>query len=62
MSDLTFKFELGYTSLKLLNKAVKKYLEKWPGGSPVEQEAVKAMCYEIDKAMLDASFMLDTDA
>ena len=62
MSDYTFKFEVNHVALLLLNKAVKQYLEKWPGGSPVEQEAIKAMCLETDRAMLDASYLIDRDA
>ena len=57
MDDPTFKFEVNKTSLLLLNKAVNKYLEKWPGGSPVEQESIRAMKLELDRALICLSYM-----
>ena len=59
MSDYTFKFEVDHLSLLLLNNAVNKYLETWPGGSPLEQQAIKEIQLEINRALLDASFLID---
>tara|TARA_R100001126_G_C4728623_1_gene102736 strand:+ start:337 stop:528 length:192 start_codon:yes stop_codon:yes gene_type:complete len=59
MSDYTFKFEVNHLSLLLLNNAVNKYLETWPGGSPLEQQAIKEIQLEINRALLDASFLID---
>ena len=59
MSDYTFKFEVNHTSLLLLNNAVNKYLETWARGSPVEQQAIKEIQLEINRALLDASYLID---
>lgn len=59
MSDYTFKFEVNHLSLLLLNNAVNKYLETWPGGSPLEQQAMKEIQLEINRALLDASYLID---
>ena len=59
MSDYTFKFEVNHLSLLLLNNAVNKYLETRPGGSPLEQQAIKEIQLEINRALLDASFLID---
>ena len=59
MSDYTFKFEVNHLSLLLLNNAVNKYLETWPGGSPLEQQAIKHIQLELNRALLDASFLID---
>ena len=59
MDNPTFHFEVDKSALLLLNKAVRKYLEKWPGGSPVEQESIKAMQLELDRALICLSYMSD---
>jgi len=41
-------------------KCVDRYLEKWPGGKPSEQEAVRNMLVELNKASLELQFIEDT--
>ena len=57
MEEPTFTIEVNKSALLLMNRAVAKYLEKWPGGSPVEQESIRQMKLELDRAVLQMSFM-----
>tara|TARA_R100001224_G_scaffold66429_1_gene39989 strand:+ start:146 stop:337 length:192 start_codon:yes stop_codon:yes gene_type:complete len=61
MSDQVFQIEVDKSALIILNKAVKKYLETWPGGSPVEQESIRQMKVELDRALLHLSFYSGDD-
>ena len=39
--DLLFNFQVDASALKILVKALDRYVEKWPGGKPSEQEEIK---------------------
>ena len=54
---LLFTIQVDKTALMLLSKSVDLYLERWPGGSPVEQESIRNMKYELHKALLEMSFL-----
>ena len=53
MSDYTFNFEVDGHALHYLCRAMDKYVEKWPGGNPDEQEALKNIQFNLKKALLD---------
>ena len=57
--ELYFNFQVDQDALRLLVKCVDRYLEKWPGGKPSEQEAVKNMLIELNKASLEFQFFED---
>ena len=57
MEEPTFTIEVNKSALLLMNRAVAKYLEKWPGGSPVEQESIRNMKLELDRAVLQMSYL-----
>ncbi len=50
---LTFNFEINGNALRYLCKAFDKYVEKWPGGKPEEQEDLKHIQLGLHKALLD---------
>ena len=39
--DLLFNFSVDASALKILIRALDRYVEKWPGGKPAEQEELK---------------------
>ena len=53
MSGYTFNFEMNADALRYISKAFDKYVEKWPGGNPAEQEALKEIQLGLHKALLD---------
>lgn len=53
MEDLSFNIEVNATALKLLSKAVDKYLELWPGGDPLEQTSLFEIQLGLKKAVLE---------
>ena len=57
--ELYFNFQVDQDALRLLVKCVDKYLEEWPGGKPSEQEAIKNMLVELNKASLELQFIED---
>jgi len=57
--ELYFNFQVDQDALRLLVKCVDSYLEKWPGGKPSEQEAIKNMLVELKKASLELQFIED---
>ena len=57
--ELYFNFQVDQDALRILVKCVDRYLEKWPGGKPSEQEAVKNMLIELKKASLELQFIED---
>ena len=59
MDDLKVTIELDKSALLILNRAVNKYLEKWPGGCPTEQENIRIMKLELDRAVLQMSYLSD---
>ena len=42
--------------ITLVNRAVKKYLETWPGGEPDEQVAYALLSKQLDKLSLEVLF------
>ena len=60
MEEYTANFQTSYDALKLIARAVDKYLEKWPGGDPEEQLLAQDIQYGLRKAMLEFSFKQDT--
>jgi len=57
MEDYTFNFEVNGAALPLLVRAVDRYVEKWPGGNPQDQENLKIIQLELRKALLDFHFI-----
>ncbi len=57
--DHLFNFQVDGAALKLLVKGMRYYLEKWPGGHPNDQVAIKNMLYELNKAHLELTFIED---
>ena len=53
MSNYTFQFEVRGEALHYLCRAMDKYIEKWPGGHPKEQEALKQIQLNLHKALLE---------
>ena len=60
MEEYIAKFETSYDALKLISRAVDKYLEKWPGGNAEEQLLAQDIQFGLRKAMLEFSFKQDT--
>ena len=57
--ELYFNFQVDQEALRLIMKCVDRYLEKWPGGKPTEQDALKSMLVELGKASLELQFIED---
>ena len=55
--DLLFNFQVDASALKILVKALDRYIEKWPGGKPSEQEEIKKIQSELHKAYLELTFL-----
>lgn len=56
MDDLTTVIELNETATKLLLRAVNKYIEKWPGGNPIEQTSLLDIQRSLQAAVLEYNF------
>ena len=46
-------------ALQVICRAVDKYVEKWPGGHPQEQEDLKEIQLGLRKALLDYQLLAD---
>tara|TARA_R100001463_G_scaffold132333_1_gene192919 strand:+ start:487 stop:669 length:183 start_codon:yes stop_codon:yes gene_type:complete len=57
MADIFFNFEVDGDALRYIVRAMDKYIEKWPGGDPDEQEKLKQVQIELRKALLDYQLM-----
>ena len=57
MSKPLFTFEMNSDALRYISKAFDKYVEKWPGGKPEEQEKLKEIQLGLHKALLDLQMM-----
>ena len=53
MDKPLFVFEMNANALRYISKAFDRYVEKWPGGSPKEQEQLKEIQLGLHKALLD---------
>ena len=56
---IIFNFQVDAPALKLLVRGMRHYLEKWPGGDPTDQLAIKNMLFELNKAHLELTFIED---
>ena len=54
-----FNFEVDGDALKYIVRAMDKYIEKWPGGDPVEQDKLKLVQLSLRKALLDYQILND---
>ncbi len=59
MADIFFNFEVDGDALRYIVRAMDKYIEKWPGGDPDEQEKLKQVQIELRKALLDYQLLND---
>ena len=57
MSKPLFLFEMDANALRYISKAFDKYVEKWPGGRPSEQEQLKEIQLGLHKALLDLQLL-----
>ena len=57
--DILFNFQVDASALKILVKALDRYVEKWPGGKPADQEELQKMLVELRKAALELQFIED---
>ena len=55
--DVLFNFQVDASALKILVKALDRYVEKWPGGKPADQEELKRIQSELHKAYLELTFL-----
>ena len=55
--DLLFNFQVDASALKILVKALDRYIEKWPGGKAAEQEELKRIQSELHKAYLELNYL-----
>ena len=55
--EIRFNFQIDKPALEILTKAVRYYLEKWPGGNAKEQEDIRMIVSELNKAMLEFTFL-----
>jgi len=55
--DILFNFQVDVSALKILVKALDRYIEKWPGGKAEEQEEIKRIQSELHKAYLELKFL-----
>ena len=53
MDKPLFIFEMNADAVRYISRAVDKYVEKWPGGHPGEQEDLKEIQLGLHKALLD---------
>ena len=51
--EIFFNFEVNGDALRYICRAVDRYVEKWPGGHPDEQEKLKLVQLGLKKALLD---------
>ena len=58
-TPLLFNFQVDAGALKILVKGMRHYLEKWPGGDPVEQVSIQNMLFELNKAHLELQYIED---
>ena len=56
MDKQLFIFEMNSDALRYISRAFDKYVEKWPGGAPEEQEDLKEIQLGLHKALLDIQF------
>jgi len=53
MANMFFNFEVDGDALRYIVRAMDKYVEKWPGGHPDEQEKLKHIQLHLKRALLD---------
>jgi len=52
-----FQFEVDKSGLIVLVQAMDMYLERWPGGTPDQQQQIKDMSEVLHRALLEATFI-----
>jgi hypothetical protein len=57
--QIYFNFEVDGDALKYIVRAMDKYIEKWPGGDPEEQDKLKLVQLSLRKALLDYQILND---
>ena len=57
--EIFFNFEVNGDALRYICRAVDKYVEKWPGGHPDEQERLKLVQLGLRKALLDYQLLTE---
>ena len=57
MAKPVFTFEMNASALRYISKAFDRYVEKWPGGRPEEQEELKEIQLGLHKALLDLQML-----
>ena len=57
-----YEIAVNDTWIVLVHTAVSKYLNTWPGGDPLEQEALIKLKADLDKMLLEVSFDKSIDA
>ena len=55
--EVFFNFTIDKPALRVLIKALDKYIEQWPGGTAKEQEDLKDMQTELHKALFELTFL-----
>ena len=55
--EIFFNFEVNGDALRYICRAMDRYIEKWPGGHPDEQEKLKLLQLGLRKALLDYQLM-----
>lgn len=55
--NLLFNFQVDANALKILVKALDRYIEKWPGGKAAEQVDLKKIQSELHKAYLELTYL-----
>ena len=59
MDDLKANFRVDKRSLQVIVNAMNFYLDQWPGGPPAEQQELVDMITELNKALLELTFIED---
>ena len=53
---MEYEIRVNDAYVELMHKAVAFYLDKWPGGDPIEQEALLHLKAQLDKLKLEVLF------
>ena len=57
MDNIKANFRVDAHSLKIIMNAMNFYLDQWPGGPPAEQQELVDIITELNKAMLELTFI-----
>ena len=59
MDKIKANFAVDKHSLQVILNAIKFYLDQWPGGPPAEQQELVDIITELNKALLELTFVED---